>query len=37
MREYLDTANVPELTAEEIESIENAGAQHYYKFLVLSN
>ncbi|KAG1816812.1 NADP-dependent oxidoreductase domain-containing protein [Suillus subaureus] len=37
MREYLDTANVPELTAEEIESIENAGAQHYYKFLVLSD
>lgn len=37
MREYLDTANVPELTAEEIESIENAGAQHYYKFLALSD
>jgi hypothetical protein len=37
MREYLDTAKVPELTAEEIESIENAGAQHYYKFLALAN
>ncbi|KAG1873341.1 NADP-dependent oxidoreductase domain-containing protein [Suillus tomentosus] len=37
IKDYLDTANVPELTAEEIESIENAGAQHYYKFLVLSN
>lgn len=36
MREYLDTAMVPDLTAEEIESIENAGAQLYYKFLVLS-
>ncbi|KAG1735552.1 NADP-dependent oxidoreductase domain-containing protein [Suillus lakei] len=32
MREYLDTANVPELTADEIESIENAGAQHHQKF-----
>ncbi|KAG1751713.1 NADP-dependent oxidoreductase domain-containing protein [Suillus lakei] len=34
MREYLDTVNVPELTVEEIESIENAGAQHYQKFFV---
>ncbi|KAG2121861.1 NADP-dependent oxidoreductase domain-containing protein [Suillus clintonianus] len=32
MREYLDTANVPELTAEEIELIENAGAQRHHKF-----
>lgn len=32
MREYLDTANVPQLTAEEIESIENAGAQRHQKF-----
>ncbi|KAG1743755.1 NADP-dependent oxidoreductase domain-containing protein [Suillus paluster] len=34
MREYLDTANVPELTAEEIESIESAGAQRHQKFFV---
>ncbi|KIK44137.1 hypothetical protein CY34DRAFT_803055 [Suillus luteus UH-Slu-Lm8-n1] len=37
MREYLDTPKVPELTAEEIQSIENAGAQRYHKFLVLSD
>jgi hypothetical protein len=37
MREYLDTSKVPELTAEEIQSIENAGAQRYHKFLVLSD
>jgi len=34
MKEYLDTANVPELTAEEVELIESAGAQRHQKFFV---
>jgi hypothetical protein len=34
MREYLDTTNVPLLTAEEIESIEDAGAQRHQQFFV---
>lgn len=32
MKDYLDTANVPELTAEEMNSIESAGAQRHEKF-----
>jgi hypothetical protein len=32
MKEYLDVANVPELTAEEIGLIESAGAQRHQKF-----
>ncbi|OJA16548.1 hypothetical protein AZE42_00629 [Rhizopogon vesiculosus] len=32
MKEYLDTANVPELTAEEMGLIESAGAQRHQKF-----
>jgi hypothetical protein len=36
MKEYLDTANVPELTAEEIELIESTGAQRHQKFFVCS-
>jgi hypothetical protein len=32
MKDYLDTVNVPELTAEEIMLIESAGAQRHQKF-----
>jgi hypothetical protein len=37
MKEYLDTANVPELTDEEVELIESAGAQRHQKFFVCSS
>lgn len=32
MKDYLDTVNVPELTAEEIKLIESTGAQRHQKF-----
>jgi len=32
MKEYLDTVNVPELTAEEMGSLEKAGSQRHQKF-----
>ena len=34
MQEYLDTENVPDLTPEEIQEIEGAGAQLHRRFFV---